>query len=98
MEKLENFLQQAVGLQYGLNVRDVLMRRTTKGRCSMMSSIKQDPSDCDQTFIEEGRRFFCSELIAKAYKILGVIENDSTPCSKYFPYHFSEKGSKNFKM
>ena len=38
MEKLESFLQQAVGLEYGLSVRDIAMRRTTKTRCSIMAS------------------------------------------------------------
>jgi hypothetical protein len=35
----------------------------------------------DEKFIEEDRTFFCSELIAKAYKILGIVENDDRSCS-----------------
>ena len=31
--------------------------------------------------VEDDRTFFCSELVAKAFKILGVIENDTTSCT-----------------
>ena len=27
-------------------------------------------------YVEDGRGFFCSELVAKAYKILGIIKNE----------------------
>ena len=33
--------------------------------------------------------------MAKAYKRFGIIKNDRTSCSKYFPVHFSTK-SDNF--
>lgn len=42
--------------------------------------------------ISDDRTFFCSELVAKAFKVLGVIENDEISCSKFFPSHFSSKG------
>jgi hypothetical protein len=83
MERLEAFLQQAVGQEYGLKVRDITIRRTTKNRTSFKNG------DEEEKLIDENRTFFCSELVAKAYKILEVIENDEIPCSKYFPYHFS---------
>jgi len=41
--------------------------------------------------VDEGiknRRFFCSELIAKAYKEVGLISSDKG-CHCYFPQHFS---------
>jgi hypothetical protein len=43
-------------------------------------------------FVEEDRTFFCSELIAKAYKVLGIIEDDKA-CCKYYPGSFSSKSS-----
>ena len=44
-------------------------------------------------FIDSDRTFFCSELIAKAYKVLGVIDSeDVKPCSSYYPSTFSSKG------
>ena len=49
------------------------------------------PTDDLRIFVEEGRTFFCSELIAKAYKVLGIIEDDEKACCNYFPSSFSAK-------
>ena len=43
-------------------------------------------------FMDAQRTFFCSELVAKCFKILGIIVNDDIPCSKYFPHHFTALG------
>jgi len=32
-------------------------------------------------FLEKDRTFFCSELLAKTFKILGIIEDDGKSCS-----------------
>ena len=37
--------------------------------------------DCDRELIDSSRTFFCSELVAKAFKVLGVIEDDEVACS-----------------
>ncbi len=37
---------------------------------------EESKNNFERVFVEEGRTFFCSELIAKAYKVLGVIEDD----------------------
>ena len=54
--------------------------------------------DGDREFIGEDRPFFCSELVAKAFKVLGVIESDSTSCSSFYPSHFSKKGQPYLKL
>jgi len=38
----------------------------------------------------EDRKFFCSELIAKAYKLMGLIKSDISS-SNFFPCDFSSK-------
>ena len=48
--------------------------------------------------IDESRTFFCSELVAKAYKELGILENDNTSCAKFFPHDFSAKGDSFLKF
>jgi len=48
--------------------------------------------------INKNRAFFCSELVAKAFKILGIIENDNTPCNRFFPHHFSTGYDKSIKF
>ena len=35
-------------------------------------------------YVEENRTFFCSELIAKAYKVMGILD-PNTASASYFP-------------
>ena len=44
------------------------------------------------------RTFFCSELVAKAYKYLKVIEDDKTSCSLFYPCHFTSSGDSFLKL
>jgi hypothetical protein len=39
--------------------------------------------------IEPTRTFFCSEIIAKAFKEFGIMEKDDISCSQYTPHNFS---------
>ena len=48
--------------------------------------------------ISEGRTFFCSELVAKAFKCLGVIEDDETSCARFYPHHFASRGDSGMKL
>jgi uncharacterized protein YycO len=44
------------------------------------------------------RTFFCSELIAKAFKVLGIIENDTISCANYYPVHFSKQADSTLNL
>ena len=46
-------------------------------------------SDNVQRLVEEGRAFFCSELVAKCWKVCGVMKPTEEACSNYFPVHFT---------
>lgn len=35
--------------------------------------------------IEDGRAFFCSELVAKAYKCCGIMQQTDEACSNFLP-------------
>ena len=35
--------------------------------------------------IEEGRAFFCSELVIKAFKVCGILQPTSEACSNFLP-------------
>ena len=48
--------------------------------------------------VDESRTFFCSELVAKAFKIAGVLEDDDTACSRFMPASFSAKGQHFLKL
>lgn len=42
--------------------------------------------------IEEGRTFFCSELIAKGFKLAGVLKNNEISSAQFYPSSFGEDG------
>lgn len=44
------------------------------------------------SMISEDRTFFCSELIAKAFKCLGIIEDNDINCARFYPHNFSSRG------
>ena len=48
--------------------------------------------------IAADRTFFCSELVAKAFKILGILEDDEKSSAKYFPGDFSMKQEGNLNL
>jgi len=48
--------------------------------------------------IAEDRTFFCSELNAKAYKCLGIIEDNDINCGKFLPHNFSSRGDSMLKL
>ena len=39
--------------------------------------------------LEDNRTFFCSELVAKTYKMLGLIPDAKKSCSRYYPSSFA---------
>ena len=81
VDNLEQFLKEAIGQKYGLGGGKLWRRKTVN------LSEKNN-----RLMIDEERTFFCSELVAKAFKVLGILENDSTSCSKFMPGHFASKG------
>ena len=84
VDNLERFLSEAVGQSYGLG--GILKQKTMR------------PGKESDRLIQEDRSFFCSELVAKAFKLLGVIEDDETSCTQFWPHHFSSKGDKFLKL
>ena len=55
-------------------------------------TVALNRSETNRTIIDEERTFFCSELMAKAFKVLGIIQDDGTSCSQFYPHNFSAKG------
>jgi len=78
IDVLDTFLHEAVGKKYGLSADKLFTKKKT---------MKAK----DGKLIDDDRSFFCSELIAKAYKVLGLIGEDEIS-SQYFPANFSGKG------
>lgn len=87
VDNLEKFLSEAVGLKYGIGGNKLMKKKTM---------MKQD-NDSNE-LIDSDRTFFCSELVAKAFKLLGIIEEDETSCTLFYPHHFSSRGDSFLKL
>ena len=87
VNNLEKFLSEAVGLKYGLGGNKLMRKKTT-----IKSSVDENE------LIESDRTFFCSELVAKAFKILGIIEDDDLSCTQFYPHNFSSKGDDMLRL
>ena len=57
------------------------------------SAADEDANKEKVRLIEEGRGFFCSELVIKAYKLVGLIQSDEA-CSNWLPGDMTEAKNK----
>ena len=79
-EKLEVLLNEIEGHSYALGYLKLKTRMSTALTADEANSL-----------IASDRTFFCSELVAKSFKCLGVIEDDLISCTTYHPVHFSKR-------
>lgn len=77
---LEMFFRSSIGLDYGLEASKIIRKNTISNRGQQVELVHQ------------ARTFFCSELVAKAFKVAGVLQDDDTACSRFMPSSFSAKG------
>ena len=80
---LENFVKTTLGNAYAISLKNVLFRR----RHSLNRKSQDAAPDNDN------REFFCSELIAKAYKEAGLIVQEQASWA-YMPADFSKQGKR----
>ena len=85
IDNLEQFLKEVLGKKYGLNVEKLKRRQTVA-----FSGSEKEP---DRKLINEDRTFFCSELVAKACKVLGILKNTDVSCGRFMPGDFSARAS-----
>jgi hypothetical protein len=69
-----------VGNKYGISTSKLFFQRQT---------VKTKKAQ----YIDEDRTFFCSELVAKAYKVLGIVEDCTKSCALFYPSSFSTERS-----
>ena len=81
---MENFVKTTLGNSYSISLKNVLFRRKS------VNPRSQDSQDIDS------REFFCSELIAKAYKEAGLLNSEEASWA-FMPADFS-KESKRLKL
>lgn len=60
MQKLENFIKTVIGMKYKLNATKIFRKRCEN----------------DAENIRDDKSYFCSELVASAYKCLGILPKD----------------------
>lgn len=92
LTKLEKFLKEVNGKKYGLRASQLLKRDTMIPRKS--SNLKPEEQ---ATAIDDDRTFFCSELVAKCYKVCGIMQETKEACSNFFPVDFTSS-SKRLKL
>ena len=79
LNDLDQFRRNCVGNSYGLSIKKLLKSHRSEQQLGSR-----------QSNIEKTRTFFCSELIAKAFKVLGVMKDpDAKSCTSYFPGSFA---------
>lgn len=66
------------GKEYGLNLGKLMTRVSTVS--------------ANQIYVKDDRQFFCSELVAKSYKVLRLLKDMSKSCTTYYPASFEEGG------
>ena len=81
---LDVFRRNAVGKSYGLSAAKLLFDQPSE----VASNQGQARDSAHHAKIDQDRRFFCSELIAKAFKVLEVMKNPHKGSNNYFPGSF----------
>ena len=72
-DTIEDFVKQSVGKKFKVNPSKLLRKK------------------CDSdtnNIIKDDKTYFCSELVASAFKRLGILDSELA-ASKYWPGHFS---------
>ena len=90
LDILEQFLEEAQQCKYDLTLNKLVKKQTVNPKkftqIDEAASEAQNPNheEAKVRLIEEGRGFFCSEIVMKAYKVVGLIESNEA-CSNWLP-------------
>lgn len=100
---LQRYVRSVLGHRYGLTVKKLLTRELSdefdeNGECiSSAEAAKAGEAPTANDSDEEGRTFFCSELVAACLKRCGVIAgNKSSKC--YWPGSFSQSCAESLTL
>ena len=83
LSALENFVKTTLGNAYAISLKNVLFRRRNSLNRKTYDALPDN----------DNREFFCSELIAKAYKEAGLIMQEQASWA-YMPADFSKQGKR----
>ena len=79
--------RQTVNLGKGniMEEAEAAVEETTNAASSMAGSADSNSVVEKAKLIEDGRAFFCSELVVKAYKCCGILQQTDEACSNFLP-------------
>ena len=80
-ENIKKFLEEIKDCEYESSIS--IHKATRKDSLPL--------KDNGRSFVDKDRTFFNSELIAKAFKAIGVFKEDGKSCTQYYPHQFSAK-------
>jgi len=82
LQNLDEFRKNTVGKSYSVKTAKILFHSKSE------STLKK------QTDVPDDREFFCSELVAKAFKVIGIFSENSNEksCGSFLPGSFEENG------
>ena len=102
------FANQTIGKEYSLSAEKLTRQQTVKETVEkpdeimklMRQAIKNnitkiDASNHGYVLIKEDRTFFCSELVAKALRVAGIMQQDDRSSAQFYPKHFGSDASEN---
>lgn len=87
IHNLEHFIQLSRGKKYKITAKQ-LLRRSIHKTLSCTTAKQAKYRKMAQTEPGEEPHFFCSELIASAYKAMGLL-NSNIPSYEYWPGDFA---------
>jgi len=77
----DEFLEEVWEMSYGVDLSKLAARMTMRGSFAIKKGNKKK-------YVDENRTFFCSELVAKAYKVLNVFQTQRSAAT-FFPNNFA---------
>lgn len=114
LRRMQDFIKDTIDKKYSVSFSKLTQRKTQPVMRTDQSSefdifssisdfkafrdIEEHPLPEKVKIVNTDRTFFCSELVAKAFKTLGVIKDDDTSCTMFYPAHFSSSGESFLKL
>ena len=107
LDILEQFIKETQGNAYQFKLGQLKKRQTVALKKDFNSPImpihnknanrsqseKHDSREesKEMRLVEKGRAFFCSELVAKAWKCAGIMKPTNDACSNFLPSHWTSE-------
>jgi len=88
---LFEFLQETKNSKYEISWGKLNIDESAPYQPSLNASIHE------RKLIKAGRTFFCSELVAKAYKIIKVLETN-VASARFYPSSFTSENDDKLKL